>query len=116
MIIDISKFEKEEVLAALVNGASAKNVPEIGCFLKFFKQEPFTVQEAKKLILSIRKFEGKRNLYFDYVHGRPLKVDLNTDELDTFLYDRDNGKDAAWEVVQELADKKGVNLKILKGG
>ena len=116
MIIDISKFEKEEVLAALVNGASAKNVPEIGCFLKFFKQTPLTVPEAKNLILSVRKFDGKRNLYFDYVHGRPLKVDLNSTELDTFLYDRDNGEAAAWEVLQELADKKGVKLKILKGG
>ncbi len=116
MILDISKFEKEEVLAALVNGANAKNVPEIGFFLKVFKLEPFTVQKAKKLITSIRKIEGQRNLYFDYVDARPLKIDLNTDELDTRLYDLNNGKDAAWEVLQELADKKGVNLKIIKGG
>jgi hypothetical protein len=40
-----------------------------------------------------------RCLYFDYVGGRVLKVDLSGDELDPVLYDRDNGEGAADEAV-----------------
>lgn len=35
------------------------------------------------------------SLYFDYVNGRPLKVDLSGDEFDPYLYDRDNGEGVA---------------------
>lgn len=40
--------------------------------------------------------------YFDYLHGRVMKIDLAGDELDPWAYDRDNGQGAAQEVVNSL--------------
>lgn len=47
-----------------------------------------------------------RNVYFDYVHGRCLKVDLsNDDEFNPWGYDRDNGGDgAAQKIVDRLRE------------
>lgn len=46
-----------------------------------------TTNEAEDLL--------KEQTYFDYLHGRVMKVGLSGDTLDPRLYDRDNGKGAA---------------------
>jgi hypothetical protein len=46
--------------------------------------------------------ECKGRLYFDYVGGRPLKIDITGDELDPRLYDRDQGEGAAAMAISEL--------------
>ena len=43
--------------------------------------------------------------YFDYLHGRVLKVDLSGDEFDERLYDRDCGKGAAQRAVDSIRDE-----------
>ena len=41
-------------------------------------------------------------LYFDYVRGRVMKVDLSSTELHPALYDRDNGPGAVQRVISDL--------------
>lgn len=41
-------------------------------------------------------------LDFDYLNGRPIKVDLGPTDLDTRLYNRDQGAGAAERVVEAL--------------
>lgn len=48
---------------------------------------PMSAEEARALLA--------HGTYFDYVKGRVLKVDLSGDEVETWLYDRDNGEGAA---------------------
>ena len=43
--------------------------------------------------------EGQK---FDYLNGRVMKIDLSGDELDTRLYNRDNGVDSAENVIRAL--------------
>lgn len=45
---------------------------------------------------------NKKKLYFDYLFGRPLKVDLTEDEVDPWGFDRDNGGDGTF---QSIVDK-----------
>ena len=53
-----------------------------------------TITEAADLL--------ERDTYFDYLKGRVMKVDLSGNELDPYLYDRDNGEGAAERVVSGL--------------
>lgn len=57
-----------------------------------------TLDEAENVIR-----DRKGDLYFDYLFGRLLKVDLRTEEVDFRLYDRDNGEGAGeLAVLEEL--------------
>lgn len=40
--------------------------------------------------------------YFNYLHGRVMKVEINGEVLDPRLYDRDNGLGAAQSVVDAV--------------
>jgi len=39
--------------------------------------------------------------YVDYLHGRVIKVDFNTEELDLRLFDRDVGEDAGYNALSD---------------
>lgn len=82
MDIDISKLDKAEVLVALYNNARAQG---LGAFQH--TPDPMSRAEAEQLLFA--------SSYFDYVHGRVMKVSLADDTLRTGLYDRDNGEGAA---------------------
>ena len=82
MKIDISRKDKAQVLAALYNASRP-----IGLGFLQYDPTPMTVEEARELL--------KQTTYFDYLKGRVMKVDLSGDELETRLYDRDNGDGAA---------------------
>src|SRR5438105_3753792 len=92
--IDISKFDKADVLAALYNNSKPQ-----GMGFLHFDPTPMSRDEAARLLNG----EDKQNhtsgyhcsTYFDYLKGRVMKVDLSGDQLDPRLYDRDNGKGAA---------------------
>lgn len=96
--VDITGVDKAELLAALRNHSRPMGMG----FLQDTGRE-LTVDEARALIEkaqsgarsddSGRMFGGRSNgsLYFDYLHGRPLKVDIAGDEVDAWGYDRDNG-------------------------
>lgn len=44
-----------------------------------------------------------RTPYFDYLKGRVMKVNLARDEVQTALYNRDNGIDAAETILSLLS-------------
>lgn len=64
------------------------------------------VQERKHT-----RFDGTDSIYFDYLNGKVMKVDLGQDEFDPRLYDRDNGEGAA----QRAIDNLKIALKVKNG-
>ena len=91
--IDISGLDKAEVLAALYNASCPQG-------LGFLNASPgdMSVEQARELL--------KQGDYFDYLHGRVMKVCLRGDLLDPCLYDRDLGQGAAARAIAHL--KKSV--------
>jgi hypothetical protein len=108
--IDIKGIDKAELLAALYNNSR----PMGSGFLQAIPGD-MTVEQARKEIESgddsSRMFGknrcGNRELYFDYLRGRPLKSDISGDTFDPWGYDRDNGgKGAAARIVEALRAKQ----------
>lgn len=102
--VSIAGLDKAELFAALYNHAQPLG-------MGFMQYDPtvLTKEVAQKMMEggddSARMFSGigsRRVLYFDYVKGRPLKIDLSGDELETSLYNRDQGKDAAEKIIAKL--------------
>lgn len=89
--MNISNYNKAEVLAALYNNAIVMGLG----FLHADVSE-MSVKEAEYLL------DKSTNKYFDYVKGRVMKVNLAKDELDTRMYNRDNGKGAAERIIEKL--------------
>jgi len=96
--VSITGLDKADVLAALYNAAAP-----IGLGVLRYREESMTREQAQALIDAETTSYG---VSFDYVHGRPLKIDLTTDELRTDLYNRDQGMGAAERVVAELRKAK----------
>jgi hypothetical protein len=96
-LIDISKLDKAEVLAALYNNSRQQGMG----FLHARGRGQLSVEEARELLKQIR--------YFDYLHGRVMKVDLSKDKLNPWLYDRDNGQGAAAAALQLLLSQSQVS-------
>lgn len=82
MAISIKGLDKAAVLAALYNASHPQ-----GMGFLHYTTTPMQREEAAELL--------KESTYFDYLKGRVLKVSLGGEELDEFLYDRDNGTGAA---------------------
>ncbi len=89
--IDISKYSKSDVLKALYDRAKPQGVGFLHYHLK-----PMDKQEASVLLA--------QGTYFDYIHGRVLKVDLSKDTFDPYLYDRDNGDGAAQSAIDTICE------------
>ncbi len=100
--MDISKLDKAEVLATLYNRAQTQ-----GMGILHYTPEDITVEEARKILSDIE--ENGHRPYFDYLNGRVMKVDLSGDELQTALYNRDNGDGAAERAIEELGEENGPN-------
>ncbi len=94
-MIDISKLDRADVLAALYNASKPQG-------LGFLHATPddMTSSEAATLLES--------QDYFDYLKGRVMKIDLSgsasLEGLRSALYDRDNGPGAALRAIQPLLD------------
>lgn len=56
-----------------------------------------TLEKAQNIIEA-----SGEDLYFDYVNGRVMKVQLGEDEMDSWLYNRDLGQGAAEEIVAQI--------------
>jgi hypothetical protein len=67
---------------------------------------PMTIDEAREYLVvgddHAQMFGIKREVYFDYLMGRVMKVDLAEDILDESLYDRDNGEGAAKKAIDSI--------------
>jgi hypothetical protein len=105
--INIEGLDKAELLAALYNGSRPMG-------MGMFQARPghMTIEHARECIGvgddSGRMFPNapRRELYFDYLYGRPLKIDLGGNVLRTGLYNRDNGDGAAERIVEGLRQKQ----------
>lgn len=94
--MNITGMDKAKVLCALYNGARVQG-------LGFLQATPGDMTEAEAA--NILSQVGGRP-YFDYLRGRVMKIALE-DELDTRLYDRDNGEGSAEAAILEyMTDPK----------
>jgi len=94
--INIEGMDKAAVLAALYNGSRP-----IGLGVLHYTKEDMIVDEARSLIANY-KVGVRGNLYFDYLRGRVMKIRLSGDDLDTDLYNRDNGDGSAEKIINSL--------------
>ncbi len=95
--VDISGLSKASVLAALYNRAQPQ-----GLGLLHYDPAPMSVEEAEAELVEAEERAPTLDPYFDYLHGRVMKVRLAGDSLDPRLYDRDNGEGAVAEVIKAL--------------
>ena len=72
-----------------------------------FDPKPMTKEEAQQLL-------GHGCQRFDYIMGRVMKIDLGKDDVDTWGYNRDNGKDAAEKVIETLRQTGDTNAPSIK--
>lgn len=96
--IDISKLDMAEVLAALFNASKQQGLG----YLCRDGAGDMTLEQAREEIARRMEHNNGLNLYFDYLKGRVMKVNLGREVLDTWLYDRDNGPGAAERALQPL--------------
>lgn len=90
--IDISKYDKADVLRVLYDASKPQGV----AFLHY-NSSPMTRDEAVDLM---EEFKGE----FDYLGGRVMKVLIGDGgRLDPSLYDRDNGQRAAKRAIATLS-------------
>ncbi len=92
--MDITGLDKAEVLAALYNGSRQQGMG----FMHSGGAEPMTTEQARE--------ELKQTDHFDYLHGRVMKICLDSDELRTALYNRDNGQGEAERIIEALKQKQ----------
>ena len=100
--IDITGLDKAEVLAALYNNSKQQGMG----FMHSRGASGMTPEQAaEELKAATREIgEGKTSAYFDYLHGRVMKIQLSGDSLDPWGYDRDNGQGAAARALQPLLE------------
>ena len=89
--MNIEGIDKAELLTALYNGSRQQGMG----FIHERGRSDMSVEEARA---ELRTGET----YFDYLHGRVLKIDLSSDDLNTALYNRDNGAGAAERIIERL--------------
>jgi hypothetical protein len=89
--IDLNELNisKAEALARLYNASRP-----LGMGFLHYDPSPMTIREAGTILDDHR--------YFDYLKGRVMKIDLSTDVINVILYDRDNGKGAAFAALSEV--------------
>lgn len=97
--INIKGLDKAELLQAL---HAASRPLGMGWL---HEKGDLTIEEARQMIAAAGKY-----LYFDYVTGRVMKVDLSGDTMSGRMYDRDNGEGACAAVVAKLRAKTAVNV------
>jgi hypothetical protein len=97
-MINIALLPKAEVLKALHDGTQALGLGRLHDLGR-----DMTIKEAEDMIAKMEKWG--LSLYFDYIYGRPLKVNITGDEFDERLYDRDAGEGQAQCVIDALYEK-----------
>jgi len=91
-MIDITGIDKIDLFIALYENATSP----IGSFAAIVgtTAPPMTRDRAEELI--------QHQSYFDYVGGRVMKIHIDKDELNPYLYDRDNGEGAAARAIDSI--------------
>ncbi len=95
-MVDIKGLDKARVLKALYDHSRLQGMG----FMQAVPDGVVTVEHCEMLLGS--------QTYFDYLHGRVLKVELSGDEFDERLYDLDCGEGAAQRAVDSVrAEQEG---------
>jgi len=89
--MDITGINKAEILQALYNGSK---VIGMGIFQATDRE---VTKEIAQNLLNERPSKS-----FDYLYGKVMKIDLSSDNLDTFLYNRDIGEGAAERIINAI--------------
>lgn len=87
--VDIKGLSKASVFKALYDNAQV-----IGMGVLNAVASDMSLSEAEKTV--------KKSLHFVYHKGRVMKVDINDDTFEDWLYDRDNGIGAAKKAIDAL--------------
>lgn len=104
-MITYEGLTKAETLCALYNNAKVQGLG----FLQAISGD-MSIQEAEILVKEHTQSNG--TIYFDYVHGRVIKVNLTNDkEFDERLYDRDNGQGSAQKAINDYTINKRVKQR-----
>lgn len=103
MVIDVSRIKRAKLLAGLFNNTKPFDPTKID---HNDLGRNLSVEEARTIIKTRLAMDGKRGLYFDYLLGRPLKIDLSGDVIDPLLYNRYAGEGTAERVIRELVNAK----------
>jgi hypothetical protein len=101
--VNIAGVDKGELLAELFNNSRTMGM---GFIQAAAGPDVMTADKGREIVAKTinREFahdtarmfgRADGRLYFDYLFGRPLKVDLSGDEVDAWGYDRDNGGDGS---------------------
>jgi hypothetical protein len=85
-MLDFKGLNKAQALAALYNASRP-----LGLGFMHYNPTPMTEAESQK--------ELDRTTYFDYLNGRVMKLNMGKDQVDPWLYDRDNGEGAAQRAI-----------------
>lgn len=93
--MDISGLSKPAVLAALFNASRQQGMG----FLHTEGASRMTEEDAAAVI-------AEQGMYFDYLRGRVMKIGIDGDNIETRLYDRDNGQGAAERAIEPLRAKQ----------
>ena len=112
-MVNIAGLDKAEVLLALWNASRMQGMS----FLGFLASGELTLKQAKQEIESRKRKtnDGEDSIYFDYLNGKVMKVDLGQDEFDPRLYDRDNGTGAAQHAIDNLKLAHKVAARVSDG-
>lgn len=90
-MINISKFRKAQVLAALYNNSKVQG-------MGFLQAKPGIMSEGEAAEIL------EETHTFDYLFGKVMKVDLTHDQFNPRSYDRDNGDGAAQRAVDSIGE------------
>lgn len=97
--IDITGLDKAAVFAALFNASAPQG---FGFLQAGNGPQVMSLEDALKYPCG--------DFNFDYVYGRPLKVDLSKDSFDPWGFDRDNGgPGSAQKVIDRLRSTSQVD-------
>lgn len=88
-MIDIKGLDKALVLKTLHDNSKAQG-------MSFFHLKELSLDECKQIV------NERSELYFDYLHGKVMKVDISGDSFDPWGYDRDNGGGAAQKAIDSI--------------
>ena len=64
----------------------------------------------KLIITRVEETCSYKNLYFDYLHGRPIKTNLSKDEIHLENYKRDNAHVDIEKIINDLKESKNHDL------
>jgi hypothetical protein len=93
--MNIEGLSKPAVLAALFNASKQQGMG----VLDTRGAQRMTESDAACVI-------DDQGMHFDYLRGRVMKISIDRDEVETRLYDRDNGDGAAERAIEPLRAKQ----------